>query len=197
MVARPLTALTRKDRTTCGIVQFNWTNDCEQAFAELKRRLVSAPVLQPPDLSKPFFVWTDASIMGFGAVLEQLDDQKQRHPIAFASQQTNQAERKYAPTELEVAALIFAVEHFEVHLFGNQFTVYTDHQALVGAFIVHLKSQTRGLLARRYQRIAKFMPQMKLEYKSGSANVVADALSRAPVESSEASVLQLSLETSI
>ena len=93
---------------------------------------MSAPVLQPPDLSKPFFVWIDASIMGFGAVLEQLDDQKQ------------------APTELEVAALIFAVEHFEVYLLGNQFTVYTDHQALVSAFIVHLKSQTRGLLARWY-----------------------------------------------
>ena len=40
------------------------------------------------------------------------------------------------------------------------------------------------------------MPQVKLEYKPGSANVVADALSRAPMESSEASVLQLSSETS-
>ena len=193
-VARPLTALTRKDKSTGGTVQFSWTSECEEAFSELKRRLVSAPVLQPPDLSKPFFVWTDASIMGFGAVLEQLDDQNQRHPIAFASRQTNQAERKYAPTELEVAALIFAVEHFEVYLLGNHFTVYTDHQALVSAFIVHLKSQTRGLLARWYLRISKLMPQMKLDYKPGSANVVADALSRAPVESKETRVLQMSLK---
>ena len=80
-------------------------------------------------------------MVGFGAVLEQLDEH-QRHPIAFASWQTNAAERKYAPTELEVAASIFAVKHFEVYLLGNQFTVYTDHQALVSAFIVHLKSQT-------------------------------------------------------
>ena len=90
-----------------------------------------------------------------------------------------------------MAALIFTIEHFEVYLLGNQFTVYTDHQALVSAFIVHLKSQTKGLLARWYLRIARFMPQMKLEYKPGSANVVADALSRAPVES-KASVLQVS-----
>ena len=145
-------------------------------------------------MTRPFFVWTDASIVGFGAVLEQLDEQNQRHPIAFASRQTNPAERKYAPTELEVAALIFAVEYFEVYLLGNQFTVYTDHQALVSAFIVHLKSQTRGLLARWYLRIAKFMPQMKLEYKPGSANVVADALSRAPAENN-ASVLQISQGT--
>ena len=81
-----------------------------------------------------------------------------------------------------------------MYLLGNQFTVYTDHQALVSAFIVHLKSQTRGLLARWYLRIAKFMPQMKLEYKPGSANVVADTLSRAPVENN-ASVLQISQGT--
>ena len=95
----------------------------EKAFTELKQKLATSPVLQPPDLSKSFFVWTDASIVGFGAVLEQLDDQNHRHPIAFASRQTNPAERKYAPTELEVAALIFAIEYFEVYLLGNQFTV--------------------------------------------------------------------------
>ena len=60
-------------------------------------------------------------------VLEQVDDDGQHHPIAFASRQTNSAEKKYAPTELEVAALIFAVEHFEVYLLGIPCTVYTDH----------------------------------------------------------------------
>ena len=179
-IARPLTALTRKDQATGSTVSFKWTPECEKAFTELKHKLTTAPVLQPPDLSKPFFVWTDASIVGFGAVLEQLDEENQRHPIAFASRQTNTAEKKYAPTELEVAALIFAIEHFEVYLLGNQFTVYTDHQALVSAFIVHLKSQTQGLLACWYLWIAKFMPQMKLEYKPGSANVVADALQEHP-----------------
>lgn len=61
-------------------------------------------------------------MVGFGAALEQLDEH-QCHPIAFASRQTNGVEQKYAPTELEVAALIFAVKHFEVYLLGNQFTV--------------------------------------------------------------------------
>ena len=76
-----------------------------------------------------------------------------------------------------MTALIFAVEHFEVHLLGKPCTVYIDHQALV-----HLKSQTKGLLAFWYLRISKFLPHMKLEYKPGSANVVADALSRAPTD---------------
>jgi len=76
---------------------------------------VTAPVLCPPDLTKPFYVWTDdASSLGFGAVLEQLDDQGWRHPVAYASRQTNPAEAKYEPTQLEVAALVHSVEHFEI-----------------------------------------------------------------------------------
>ena len=66
-VARPSTVLTRKDTVSGGIVQFMWSLDCEKAFRKLKN-LVSAPVLCSPELSKQFFVWTDASLLGFGAV---------------------------------------------------------------------------------------------------------------------------------
>ena len=107
-------------------------------------------MLHPPDLTKPFYLWTDASEKGFGALLEQEDSDGRRHPVAYASRQMNPAEAKYAPTGLEVAALVYAVEHFEVYLLGSQFTVYTDHQFLVSAFITHMKSQFRGLLAQWY-----------------------------------------------
>ena len=99
-------------------------------------------------------MWTDASCKGFGAVLEQYGEDEKRHPITYASRQTNAVEAKYAPTELEVAALVYAVEHFEVYLLGNETTVYTDHQALVSAFLSHTKSQTKGILAWWYLRIA-------------------------------------------
>ena len=66
--------------------------------------------------------------------------------MAYTSRQTNPAKAKYAPTELEAAVLVYVVEHFEVYLLGNEFTVYTDHQSLVSAFITHMKSQSHGLL---------------------------------------------------
>ena len=132
--ARPLTALTRKDKATVKPVAFEWSSECEQAFIELKQFLSSAHLLHPPDLSKEFFLWTDACELGFGALLEQIGDDGESYPIAYASRQTNPAERKYAPTELEVAAFVYAVEHFEVYLLANQVTVYTDHQALVSTF---------------------------------------------------------------
>ena len=76
---------------------------------------------------------------------------------------------------------MFGVEYFEVYLLGHSVTVYTDHQALVSAFISQLKSQTKGLFAKWYLRLSRFLPLMKLEYKPGYTNVVADSLSRAPV----------------
>ena len=184
-IARPLTALTRKDKTTGKFVMFSWSEECETAFNQIKQLLTSAPILRPPDLAKEFYLWTDASSRGFGALLEQEGDDGKRHPVAYASRQTNPAEQKYAPTELEVAGLIFAVEHFEVYLIGSTTTVYTDHQALVSSFLSYMKSQTRGLLARWYLRISRFLPNIKLEHKPGSANCVADALSRAPVQTTD------------
>ena len=180
-IARPLTALTGKDKATGKTVSFEWSSECEQAHQELNWLLSSALLLHPPDLSKEFYLWTDACELGFGALLEQVGDDGERHLIAYASRQTNPAERKYAPTELEVAALVYAVEHFEVYLLGNKVTVYTDHQALVLAFLTHLQSQTRGLLARWYLRLSKILPKLQLECKPGHMNVVADALSRAAV----------------
>ena len=91
-ISRPLTDLTRKDNK-----EFVWTQECEEAFAEIKRLLVTAPLLYPPNLDKEFFMWTDASGKGFGAVLEQEDATGKRHPIAYASRATNSAEQKYAP----------------------------------------------------------------------------------------------------
>ena len=195
VIARPLTALTRQDKELKKTVPFVWDDKCEAAFQKAKELLITAPLLYPPDLTRDFFLWTDASGVGFGAVLEQVREDGCCHPVAYASRQTNAAEAKYAPTELEVAALVYAVTHFEVYLLGNSFTAYTDHQALVSAFIPHMKSQVKGLLARWYLKLAPFLPKMKLEFKPGSANTVADALSRAPVPASsqeEGRVMQLS-----
>ena len=77
--------------------------------------------------------------------------------------------------------MIFALEHFQVYLLGAKVTVFTDHQALVSAYIPYLKSQTKGLLSRWYLRLAPFLPNLILKHKPGTANQAADALSRAPL----------------
>ena len=75
-------------------------------------------------------------------------------------------------------------------MLGNNFTVYTDHSALMSAFMSHMGNQTKGLLSQCYLRISRFLPKMRLAYKP--KYIVADLLSRAPVENNKSiAVLQV------
>ena len=54
-IAAPLTRLLRKDH------KFDWTEECEVSFQELKQKLVSAPVLVIPEGNEGYVVYSDAS----------------------------------------------------------------------------------------------------------------------------------------
>jgi hypothetical protein len=64
-IARPLTNLLAKD------TPFEFTDECLDAFHTLKKALISALIIQPPDWSMPFEIMCDASDYGVGAVLGQ------------------------------------------------------------------------------------------------------------------------------
>ncbi|XP_042455224.1 uncharacterized protein LOC122039864 [Zingiber officinale] len=116
-IALPLTRLTRKGE------KFSWTESCEQSFQELKRRLVTAPVLVLPSGVDGFVLFTDASYQGLGAVLMQRD-----RVVSYASRQLKDHERNYPVHDLELAAIIFALKIWRHHLYGITFEIYTDHK---------------------------------------------------------------------
>ena len=62
-IAKPMTELLKKD------TKFKWTVECEYSFQELKKRLVTAPVLILLDIRKDFQVYCDTSFLGLGGVL--------------------------------------------------------------------------------------------------------------------------------
>ena len=64
-IAKPMTKLLKKD------TMFKWKEECEASFQELKRCLVTAPVLILPDIRKEFQVYCNASRLGLGSVLMQ------------------------------------------------------------------------------------------------------------------------------
>ncbi|GFT14271.1 retrovirus-related Pol polyprotein from transposon gypsy [Trichonephila clavipes] len=104
-----------------------------------------------------FNLFTDASGVGIGAVLQQ--NQK---PIAFASRTLNKAERNYTVTEIECLAVIWALNKFKTYFGPLPIKVITDHAALTK-------------LTNEW------------EHRPGVQNVVADLLSRNPVDSVEGS----------
>jgi hypothetical protein len=67
-IANPLYKLLKRD------IPYMWTQDQQKAFENLRDKLTQAPIVQYPNFNKPFFLYTDASITGLGAVLAQKDD---------------------------------------------------------------------------------------------------------------------------
>jgi hypothetical protein len=54
-IAKPMTRLLEKNK------DFDWIEECQANFEELKKRLTSAPVLILPDITKMFGIYCDAS----------------------------------------------------------------------------------------------------------------------------------------
>ena len=76
-LAAPLNNLLKKDTA------FEWNEETQWAFEELKQRLTLAPVLMMPDQTKPFQIECDVSKYTSGAVLTQLDSNGDCHSVAF------------------------------------------------------------------------------------------------------------------
>ena len=91
-ISRPLTKMLAKD------VPFEFTNECLNAFYTLKKALISALIIQPPNWSLPFEIMCDASDYAVGAVLGQTKDKKY-HAIAYASKTLTGAQLNYATTK--------------------------------------------------------------------------------------------------
>ena len=98
-IAKPLTSLLEKG------ADFMRTDERQTTIDELKKRLITAPVLTLPDQSKGFTVYCDASRDGLGCVLMQ-----EGRVIAYASRQLRWHELNYPTHDLELAAVVHALK---------------------------------------------------------------------------------------
>lgn len=155
-----------------------WDEKSISCFEKMKQCLVSAPLLQTPDFTKPFFIYSDASDGCIGGVLTQFceDDPKQDRPIAYVSRKLRGAEMHYDTTEKECLAVVFCVDKFSEFVEGTEFTVCTDHSALTWLF---KKKDLTGRLARWVLSLQQH--HMNVKHVKGKHNVVADAISRFPI----------------
>ncbi|WVZ63465.1 hypothetical protein U9M48_013095 [Paspalum notatum var. saurae] len=100
-----------------------------EAFHTLKKALVIATIIQPPDWNAPFEIMCDASDYAVGAVLGQSKDRK-HHAISYASKTPTGPQLNYSTTEKELLAVVFAIDKFRSYLVGVKVIIYTDHAAL-------------------------------------------------------------------
>lgn len=160
-VAKPLTELLKKEA-------FQWNEQAQRSFEDLKTRMSTTPVLRLPEFTKTFVVETDACGVGMGAVLMQ-----EGQPIAYLSKALNGKNLGLSVYEKEFLAVMMAVMKWKHFLLGYHFVIRTDHQSL--KFLLEQKWTT----TLQYKCFTKLLGMnYEIQYKKGSDNVVADALSR-------------------
>ena len=167
VIAKPLNDLTKKAKV------FHWSEECQKAFMELKRRLVTAPVLAHGDPKLPYRLTTDASKVGLGWVLEQKQNDKFR-VICYGGKSLTPAQTNYGISDLEALAVVTAIKDLDCYLRYQEFTILTDHQPL--KYMLTNPSPPPGRWSRWIALLSPY--KFTVEYLKGAVNKVADSLSR-------------------
>ena len=168
VVAAPLTALTKHGQPNIVV----WEDAQEQAYLSLRAHLLSQPVLRLPDVNQPFVLRTDASSLGIGCVLLQEFENK-LFPVSYGSRKLKCHEQKYSTMERECLAIVWAVRKFKMYLYGNHFTLQTDHQPLI---YLNKAKMINDRIMRWALALQSFC--FSLESIKGRENIGADFVSR-------------------
>ncbi|WMV14120.1 hypothetical protein MTR67_007505 [Solanum verrucosum] len=130
-----------------------------RSFQELKKRLITALMLNLPEGTQGFVVYCDASRIGLGCVLMQ-----NGNVIAYASRQLKVHEKNYPTHDLELAAVVFALKIWRHYLYGVHVDVFTDHKSFQYVFT----QKELNLRQRRWLELLKdydmsiFISQVRL-----------------------------------
>ncbi|KAL3211628.1 hypothetical protein MRX96_051994 [Rhipicephalus microplus] len=170
LVSEPLSRLTRKDTA------FQWSAEQNESFAALKAKLTCEPVLQLYDPNAETELHTDASTKGLAAMLLQRKG-GEWHLVYCVSKKTTDAESNYHSSELELMAIVWAVDRLRPLLLGISFTIVTDCQALV---YLNAQRTLKPQIARWYDLTQEFT--FTIKHRPGARMLHVDSLSRGAVE---------------
>ena len=157
---------------------FKWSTVHVEAFEKTKKEICNTVTNHHFDVKLNTRVKCDASHLGLGASIKQ-DHRGIWKTAAFASRCLNVAELKYSTDELESLGLVWALDHFKNYLLGKQFSILTDHKALIGA----LKDDkyTKTAQSRLTRWADKLLPlDFTVEHLPGKDRGFVDYLSRHP-----------------
>ena len=98
-----------------------WDLECQDAFDKLNELCTTTPLLAYADFGKSFKLHTDASDLGLGALLYQIQDGVEK-VISYANGSLTKSEAKYPVNKLEFFSLKWAItDQFHEYLYGNAF----------------------------------------------------------------------------
>jgi RNase H-like domain found in reverse transcriptase/Integrase zinc binding domain len=157
-----------------------WKETQVRSFEALREILAHPDFLVTPRPLANMKLMTDTSMYGLGAVPLQWEGEDAGWlPVAFASRKQKGAKARYTVTENECLAVLFGLQKFRQHLYGERFGVVTNHSVLV---LLMSQRDTKHRLARWILEFQSF--DFDMEYAPGNGNIMVmpDALSRDTID---------------
>ncbi|CAK1549738.1 unnamed protein product [Leptosia nina] len=174
-----ISKLTKKNQA------WEWGQEQNEARKYVLDYLVSKPLLSVFDPSLETELHTDASAIGYGAVLiQKLNNQTK--VVAYYSKKTSTTESKYSSYDLETLAIFNSLKQFRVYLLGIKFKIITDCNSIKS-------TMNKKDLSPRVARLWTYMQDFDFDiiYKKGTYISHVDFLSRNPVETPLAGTINL------
>nr|XP_025640917.1 uncharacterized protein LOC112735606 [Arachis hypogaea] len=151
--------------------KFNWTDECEKAFAELKQHLTSPPILQKPETGSPLYLYLSVSNHAISSVLVTETGRKQ-NPVYFISRVLQPTETRYPKIEQLALALITTARRLRHYFQSHTIIVRTDQPLR--------QILTRPELAGRLIKWSVELSEFDIQYESRKtlkSQVLADFIS--------------------
>ena len=154
--------------------KFKWMYEAEKAFNEIKKLLVSPPVLKAPTPDGLFQLESYTSREGVGGTLLQKQGDKWV-VIGYHSTRLPKSAKNFDITKLELTGLLVNIHGFMQLLYNRYFEVLVDHKAI--KYMV--KSKTESPTTRLKTLLLKLCEYtIELKYQKGSEMHTSDALSQ-------------------
>ena len=112
------------------------TDEHESLFQKLKMSLTSETESIRPNTKHPFFITVDASLIGLGAVLSQLNENNKMKVMSYNSRILNPQEQKLSTLDRELLGIVQALQIYEFLIIDSPHPthIFTDHKPLSHCF---------------------------------------------------------------
>ena len=105
---------------------FVWDETAKLSFKALKKSLLSAPLLRPPDYSKDFILYLVVLESTIGVVLVQEDDKLQQHVVYYLSHALLGPDLRYSHIEKLALVVVYVVQRLIHYILMRTTTVVAN-----------------------------------------------------------------------
>jgi len=156
--------------------KFNWTQEMQKAFDEMKALMTADVMCAYPNHYKSYHIYTDASNHQLGACIMQ-----DTCPVAYYSKKLNSAQMNYATIDKELLCIVATLSEFRSMLLGAELHIHTDHKNILNV----------GDSFERHLRWISYVDEYSstLHFVKGTLYIIADALSRLSRNDNDSSAL--------